>query len=204
MLAGCVAFPPLRLSACEQAGTARFHAIPIASRADHALARQFSPEVPGNCLIHLLRERSLWASSRGRRVDVVLTAPEAPLSALPADPAALAELYGARVREIHDGVYALWEVPPGDYRVDAVSVADYGRARLARERGAETGSWVSGSLTCVAGAVLFLAVGDAGAGGTVVLRDMAPGPGRDQVLRGLRSAGLHAGAPGYRDCELRW
>jgi len=204
MFAGCVADPPARLSDCGQAGAARFHAIPVGSRADHEQARGFSPAVPGNCLLYVLRERDRWTSNRGRPVDVVLTTSGAPLSALPADPAALPGLYGVRVREIHDGVYAFWEVPPGDYRVDAVSVAGYGRARLAGERGAASGARVSADVGCPAGAVRFLAVGDRGVGSALVVTDMAPGPGRDQVLASLRSAGVRAGPPGYRDCDLKW
>lgn len=122
---------------------------------------------------------------------------------LPANPALLPTIFGDRVLEIHDSVYAMWELAPGDYLLHAISAAGYGGVYMAQAN-AGTGIGVSRPLTCAAGSVLFVAVGDTGFLNTLVWKDLDPGSGMEYVRNALRSGGVYAGAPGYRDCDLKW
>ena len=205
MLVGCSTIPLARLSECSQSGTARFHSIPIASSSEHEQARRFLPSRPVNCAVYVVRERDSWTDRRARAVDVVLTRSGATLPRLPANPSMLPSVFGDRVSEIHDSVYAMWELAPGDYLLHAISVEGYSSVYMAQAQGdAGAGTRVSRPLTCASGSVLFFAVGDTGFWNTLVLRDLDPVSGMEYVRGALLSGGVNAGAPGYRDCELKW
>ena len=197
--------PPARLAECDEAGTARFASIPIASRLAHDQARRFAPESPANCLVYVVRADDAWTGTRVRRVDVILTPRGFRVPRLPASPSWLPSVFGDRVLEIHDGVYAMWEVPPGHYLLDALSFAEYWRSTLAQAQGrsgAGLGTWRE--LACASGQVHYFAVGDRGFEHRLVLEELAPDRAREAVLNGLRSAGVYGGAPGYRDCQMKW
>jgi hypothetical protein len=205
MLVGCTSVPPARLSECPHAGTARYNSIPIASRDEHEQARRFLPSRPEYCAVYVVRESDLWTDRRARRVDVVLTLTGSPIPRLPANPAMLPSVFGNQVLEIHDNVYAMWEMAPGDYLLHAISIAGYGGIYLDQaQRNAGPGMGVSRVLTCASGSVLFFAVGDVGFRHTLVLKDLDPDSGMEYVRNGLRSRGINAGRPGYRDCDLKW
>lgn len=205
ILVGCATVPPARLSECPQSGTARFHSIPIASRDEHEQARRFLPSRPENCAVYVVREVDFWTDRRARRVDVVVTRTGSTIPRLPANPAMLPSVFGDEVLEIHDSVYAMWELAPGDYLLHAISVAGYFGVYMAQAQGnAGAGIGVSRALTCAPGRVLFFAVGDTGFLNTLVLKNLDPGSGVKYVRSALRSGGVNAGAPGYRDCELKW
>lgn len=205
ILAGCSSAPPARLAECPQSGTARFHSIPIASRNEHEQARRFLTTPPEACAVYVVRETDFWTDRRARRVDVVLARTGSTIPRLPADPAMLPSVFGDRVLEIHDSVYAMWEIAPGDYLMHAISVAGYFGVYMAQAQGnAGTAMGVARAFTCVSGSVLFFAVADAGFLNALVLTDLDPSGGREYVRNALRSGGVNAGAPGYRDCELRW
>ena len=117
----------------------------------------------------------------------------------------LPSIFGDRILEIHDSVYAMWEISPGDYLVHAISVAGYAGVYRDQALGKIVASMgVSRALTCASGRVLFIAVGDVGFSNSLVLKDLDRGSGMEYVRNSLRSAGIDAGAPGYRDCELNW
>lgn len=117
----------------------------------------------------------------------------------------LPSIFGDRILEIHDNVYAMWEIPPGSYLVHAISVAGYAGVYGDQAPGKTMERMgVSRGLACASGSVLFIAVGDVGFSNTLVLKDLNPGSGMEYVRNSLRSAGVNAGAPGYRDCELNW
>jgi len=139
------------------------------------------------------------------RVDVILTRTGAATPRLPADPAALPMVFGDQVLEIHDGVYAMWEMPPGEYVLHAISVARYAGAYLAQAQGNVAGRMgASHALTCVPNTALFFAVGDTGFNDTLILKDLDRTNGAEYVRESLRSGGVFADGPGYRDCELQW
>jgi len=205
MLVDCSSIPLARLSECPQAGTARFHSIPIASSGEHQQARRFLPSRPDNCAVYVVRERDSWTDRKARRVDVVLTRAGSAIPRLPANPAMLPSVFGDQILEVHDSVYAMWELAPGDYLLHAISVAGYFDLYMAQAQG-DAGAviGVSRPLSCTSGNVLFIAVGDTGFLNTLVLKDLDPGSGMEYVRNALRSAGVNAGAPAYRDCELKW
>lgn len=205
MLVGCTSTSLARLSECQQSGTARFHSIPIASLDEHEQARRFLPSRQDNCVVYVVRERDFWTDRRSRRVDVVLTTTSATIPPLPAHPSMLPSIFGDRILEIHDSVYAMWEIPPGDYMVHAISVAGYAGVYGDQAQGKIVASMgVSRALTCTSNSAVFIAVGDVGFRNTLVLKDLDPDSGMEYVRNSLRSAGVNAGAPGYRDCELNW
>lgn len=155
--------------------------------------------------MYVVRERDFWTDRRARRVDVLLTTTSSTIPPLPANPSMLPSIFGDRILEIHDGVYAMWETPPGDYLLHAISAARYAGVYGEPALGKTAASMgVSRALTCASGSVLFIAVGDVGFSNTLVLKDLDPGSGMGYVRNSLRSAGVNAGAPGYRDCELNW
>lgn len=107
----------------------------FASRDEHEQARRFLPLRPEDCAVYVVRGRDLWTDRRARRVDVALTLTGSPIPRLPANPAILPSVFGNHVLEIHDRVYAMWEMAPGDYQLHALSVARYGGAYLAQTQG---------------------------------------------------------------------
>jgi hypothetical protein len=205
-LSGCSTPDLARLAQCEQSGAARFEAIPIASRGAHEQALRFSPSSPESCVVYVVRERDAWTAGRIRRTIVILALQDLPLPELPASPSNLPAVFGGSVLEIHDHIYAMWEVWPGAHRLQAFFVSDYGQVFLA-QGGAQIGApRVAGhELQCAAGEALFLAVGDEGFADRPVLKRLTPEVGKQSVRDGLRSAGIHDGTlPAFRDCKGNW
>lgn len=205
MVVACATVPPTRLSECPQSGTARFASIPIASRTEHVQARRFLPSRQENCLVYVVRGRDSWTGRSVRQVNVVLTATGSAIPALPPHPSMLPAVFGERVLTIDDGVYAMWELLPADYVLHAMTLRGYAGVHLAQAQGKlGTGMGAHRALTCASGGVRFVAVEDVGFDHTLALTDLDAGSGKESVRNALRSAGVHAGAPGYRDCELKW
>jgi hypothetical protein len=192
-----------RLRECPEPGTARFEAIPIASRSEHEQALRFLPSDPDNCLVYVVRGRDFWTGAKRRRATVLLTPESLGVTPFPPDPSKLplALDVPGRVREIHDRVYALWEVSPGNYALQAFLVADYGQLFIHGPKGV-LALWPE--LQCKPGEVHFFAVGDRGFSGHAYLERIAPLSARESVDKGLRSAGVQTRSPGFRDCHGQW
>lgn len=90
------------------------------------------PSLPDNYALYVVRERDAWTARSARRVDVVLTRIGSAIPRLPTNPALLPSVFGDRVLEIHDSVYAMLEMARGDYLLHAISVADYIRVYRAQ------------------------------------------------------------------------
>jgi hypothetical protein len=117
----------------------------------------------------------------------------------------LPSVFGDRVLAIDDSVYAMWELPPADYLLHAFSASGYLDAYLAQTQGKlGAGMGAHRTLTCVSGSDLLIAVADVGVGHTLTLKDLDSPNGMEYVRNALRSGGVYSGAPGYRDCELKW
>jgi hypothetical protein len=206
MIVGCSSTAPSRLSECAETGTARFESIPIASRPEHEQALQFTPSSADHCVIYVLRDRDFWTGARARRVAVVLTPTGLSMPRLPAHPSKLPSVFGDRVLEIHDHVYAMWQVPSGSYLLQAFSVSGYGEVFMSQAQGkpgAELGT--SRELKCASGEALFFGVGDRGYRHALELKDLESESAKESVRIGLRSAGVHDfDGPGFRDCQLKW
>jgi hypothetical protein len=205
-LIGCSSTAPARVSECTETGTARFESIPIASRQEHEQALRFVPSSPEKCLVYVVRERDLWTGARERRVAVILTPKGFSLPRLPAHPSKLPSVLGDRVLEIHDNVYAMWEVPPGSHLLQAFSVSGYAGVFMAQTRGGSgAGLGTCRELECASGEALFFAVGDRGYFHALELKDLESESGKKAVRSGLRSVGVDDGvSPGFRDCQLEW
>lgn len=205
-LNGCSTPDLARLSECEESGAARFEAIPVASRSAHEQALRFSPSSPESCVVYVVRERDAWTAGRIRRTIVILALQDLALPKLPASPSNLPAVFGGNVLEIHDHIYAMWEVWPGAHRLHAFFVSDYGQVFLAQS-GAQVGAprAAGHELQCAAGEALFLFVGDEGSADRPVLKRLTPEVGKQSVRDGLRSVGIHDSTlPAFRDCKGNW
>lgn len=118
----------------------------------------------------------------------------------------LPTVFGNRVLAIDDSVYAMWELTATDYMLHAISVSEYfSTVYLAQAQGTlGAGLGAHRKLVCAPGSVHFVAVGDVGLRHSLAMKDLHSGDGMDYVRNALRSGGVNSGAPGYRDCELKW
>lgn len=202
MIGGCSSVPPAQLGQCQESATARFNSIPIASGQEHAQALRFAPSSADHCVVYLVRGRDFWTGASVRRVAVVLAPQSLHTPRLPADPAQLPSVFGDRVVEIDDRVYAMWEAPAGNHFLLALSVSGYGAAFIAQAKGtAESDFAARRELNCAAGEALFFSVEDRGYQHRLEVREREAGEGKQLMRGGLRSAGVHdRDGPGFRDC----
>jgi len=197
-LSGC-AVDFARLKMCEESGLARFEAIPIGSRSEHAQAEAFVPSDPGRCLVYVIRGRDAWTGRSVRRTQVTLT----PIGEVPDASLAVGASPGGALA-ITDHIYALWVLSPGTYLLKAdfgssiPTIAMFPSAQRRQEHDRL-------QFECRAGDVLFFLVDDRGFSHYAVVGPLDPTAGQALVRQGIRSVGDRVTSPPYfSDCAGTW
>jgi len=196
-LGACSGQMPLKrveeLSSCPESGKVSWYSIDIGSRSEHEAALKFVPSNPENCLIYVVRGRDFWTGRRARGA----TAHPRPADADAKRPL-LDSHYIDQARDIHDDVYALWELRPGAYVLRAFLNRD--RYRLTPSPSSKL--FATLEFNCQPSNVMFFSVGDSGYGDNVTLSPLPREVGIDQVRHSLRSVrGPGRGKCCHWDCE---
>ena len=194
---------------CPVSGQAYFRGIPLASGNEHVQAELFEPIDPANCIVYIVRSDK--AGPKSAHAKVFLYHPENAPPPLPSDYWPLFGLnslfspcwssrhtmetpHELRKAEIFTpDVYAMWELAPGSYILDAsLNIAQpFARAFV----------------TCTAGRATFWAV----AAKYIItdkttLNSLDEAEGKALVRQRLRSGGMQPGGPfslgwiGRREC----
>ena len=194
---------------CPVSGQAYFRGIPLASRSEHAQAERFEPIDPANCIIYVVR--SDRTGSKSAHAKVFLYHPGKAPPPLPSDywplfglNSLLSPQWSARhiqetPQELRKAeiftpdVYAMWELAPGSYVLDAS--LDIGQP------------FARAVISCTAGSATFWAVAaESFFSGKATLNNINEAAGKARVPHRLRSAGMQPGgllSPGWvgqREC----
>lgn len=182
---------------CPASGQAYFRGIPLASHNEHVQAERFAPIDPSNCVLYVVR--SDMAGSKSAHAKIFLYQLETAPPALPSDYwpwFGLNSLLDPRWSERHmketprelrkaeiftPYVYAIWELAPGPYVLDASLSISQPFARAV--------------ITCVAGRATFWAVTAKGITDKASLNELDEREGKAHAYHRLRSAGMQSGGP---------
>jgi hypothetical protein len=185
-------------SVCPDSGQAYFSGIPLASRDEHAQAESFTPLDPSNCMIYVVRSDRTGSKSAQAKVFLYQRGMGPP--ALPPDDGnwldtdpLLDPQWSERhlketPQELHKAeifgpdVYAMWELAPGSYILDASLSMSHPFARAV--------------IACTAGRPYFWAVSATSfLSSKAKLNELDESEGKALVLHRLRSAGVQPGGP---------
>jgi hypothetical protein len=119
----------------------------------------------------------------------------------------LPAMFGAYVHAIDEDIYAMWELPPNSYVVQAFFTKQYFGIPSYQIQGRLPDTLaVWPELNCVAGEASFLVLTNRFSIFTVrpALKAISAEQGIALIKNSLRSAGVAVEGVGYRDCDGKW
>ena len=180
-----------RYATCASAGEAYVYAIPLAARDQQEISQRFVPADPDHCLLYVVREQTAWMAPKGAHVFLYRaeSAPAMPESfggrfetSKLVEPVWLERHVKDTPRELRKAaivvpeVFAMWELEPGAYVVDASLSAAQPFARA--------------TIECTAGSTLYWGVKTKGMTVIPRLRELDAREGQARARHRLVSAGI--------------